>query len=241
MHFPLHPETPPEGMVLADYFSGRGFDFEAASARLRQLMADEGLPYDRGERSYNSRLAQELAAWAVEEHGREEIHNRLFKAYFVEQRNISAVEELGRGRRGGGPRRRRSTASRRGADPSFPGGRRLAALPPARGHRRAHLRHRRQGRGGSPTLRGPRRAGEAVRSFQAILRPPTGRDLRRPTRRRAVPSLRSVPLSRESTGSPRSTGGPAADRRGPSSPGVPGASSGGRPLHPRTAAGARTW
>lgn len=76
-------------MLLAEYFAKSSYDYEAASARLEALMEDEGLPYDRGERSYNSRLAQELAAWAVEEHGAEGIHQRLFQAYFVERQNIS--------------------------------------------------------------------------------------------------------------------------------------------------------
>jgi hypothetical protein len=43
--FPLHPETPPEGMTLEHLFAGRPFDLDAAKARLTALMAEQGLPY----------------------------------------------------------------------------------------------------------------------------------------------------------------------------------------------------
>jgi len=81
-------------VLLADYFAGKGYDFEAADARLRVLMKEEGLDYRRGDRTYNSRAAQELAAWASQVHGKEEIHDRLFRAYFVEQRDISDRAQL---------------------------------------------------------------------------------------------------------------------------------------------------
>jgi predicted DsbA family dithiol-disulfide isomerase len=81
-------------VLLADYFAGKGYDLEAADARLRELTEQEGLEYRRGERTYNSRAAQELAAWAEEVHGRGEIHDRLFRAYFVEQRDISDPDQL---------------------------------------------------------------------------------------------------------------------------------------------------
>ena len=94
MHLPLHPEIPAGGVLLADYFAGSGYDLEAADARLRVLMEAEGLEYRRGERTFNTLLAQELAAWAEEVHGKKGIHHRLFRAYFVEQRDISDLEQL---------------------------------------------------------------------------------------------------------------------------------------------------
>jgi predicted DsbA family dithiol-disulfide isomerase len=39
--------------------------------------------------TYNSRLAQELAKWADTQPGGEAIHDALFRAYFVEARDIS--------------------------------------------------------------------------------------------------------------------------------------------------------
>lgn len=81
-------------MLLARYFAQRSYDYEAASTRLRALMEREGLPYDRGEKTYNSRLAQELAVWAVEKRGVEDIHGGLFRAYFVERKDVSDPREL---------------------------------------------------------------------------------------------------------------------------------------------------
>jgi predicted DsbA family dithiol-disulfide isomerase len=93
-HFPLHPETPPEGVSLAQMFAGRGYDLAAMRARMSQLMAAEGLPYGDRSMTYNSRLAQELAVWAETCDGGAAIHDALFRAYFVDGRNIGDPEVL---------------------------------------------------------------------------------------------------------------------------------------------------
>jgi len=92
--FPLHPETPPEGMTLEQLFAGRAFDLEAAQARLTALMAEQGLPYGERTRTYNSRLAQELAKWAELQPGGEAIHDALFRAYFVDGVNLARIDNL---------------------------------------------------------------------------------------------------------------------------------------------------
>jgi len=56
--------------------------------RMKALMESEGLPYSRRTHTYNSRLAQELAKWADTKPGREGIHGALYRAYFVDLRNI---------------------------------------------------------------------------------------------------------------------------------------------------------
>ena len=88
VYFPLHPDTPAQGLLLKDLFAGRGFDLEAMHARMKGLMEMEGLPYERRTHTYNSRLAQELAKWADSQPGFEAIHQALYRAYFVESRNI---------------------------------------------------------------------------------------------------------------------------------------------------------
>src|SRR5215510_10033260 len=88
VYFPLHPDTPSEGLPLEQLFAGRGFDLDAMHQRMQGLMAAEGLPYGRRTHTYNSRLAQELAKWADSQPGFEAIDDALYKAYFVDGRNI---------------------------------------------------------------------------------------------------------------------------------------------------------
>jgi predicted DsbA family dithiol-disulfide isomerase len=92
--FPLHPETPVDGMTLEQLFAGRNMDIPAAQARMADLMAEEGLPYGRRTMTYNSRLAQELAKWAEKQPGGDRIHDELFRAYFVDNVNLGIIENL---------------------------------------------------------------------------------------------------------------------------------------------------
>ena len=94
VHFPLHPDTPAEGRSLEDLFRGRGYDIAKMQAQMRARMAAEDLPYGERKMTYNSRLAQELAKWADTQPGGEAIHDALFRAYFVDGRNIGDPREL---------------------------------------------------------------------------------------------------------------------------------------------------
>jgi len=89
-YFPLHPETPLDGLLLKDLFAGRNFDLEAAHARLKTLMDSEGLVFNQRSHTYNSRLAQELAKGFDQDNLRE----ALYKAYFEKGKNIGDVEVL---------------------------------------------------------------------------------------------------------------------------------------------------
>jgi predicted DsbA family dithiol-disulfide isomerase len=89
VHFPLHPDTPAEGRSLADLFAGRSVDRKAMHAQMKARMDAEGLPYGERTMTYNSRLAQELGKWADTQPGGEALHDALFRAYFVEARDIS--------------------------------------------------------------------------------------------------------------------------------------------------------
>ena len=88
VHFPLHPDTPQHGKSLAELFAGRGYDMAKMQAQMRARMDAEGLPYGDRKMTYNSRLAQELGSWAESQPGGEAIHDALFKAYFVDTKNI---------------------------------------------------------------------------------------------------------------------------------------------------------
>ena len=89
VHFPLHPDTPAEGRSLADLFAARNLDRKAMHAQMKARMDAEGLPYGERTMTYNSRLAQELGKWADTQPGGEALHDALFRAYFVEARDIS--------------------------------------------------------------------------------------------------------------------------------------------------------
>lgn len=81
-------------MTLKELFAGRNFDLQAAQDRMTELMREEGLPYGARTMTFNSRKAQELAAWAETQPGAGRIHDALFRAYFVDGRNIAEVETL---------------------------------------------------------------------------------------------------------------------------------------------------
>jgi predicted DsbA family dithiol-disulfide isomerase len=62
---------------------------------MKMNMDREGLPYNAERNmSYNSRLAQELSKWAESKGKADEIHAALFRAYFVDVKNIGKVEPL---------------------------------------------------------------------------------------------------------------------------------------------------
>ena len=94
MHFPLHPDTPVDGKSLADLFAGRGFDIAKKQAEMRERMEAEGLPYGNRTHTYNSRLAQEIGAWADTQPGGDAIHDAIFRAYFVDGKNIGDKDVL---------------------------------------------------------------------------------------------------------------------------------------------------
>ena len=94
VHFPLHPETPPGGRAMAEFYAQRGIDPEASYQRMKTLMDAEGLPYGRRTHTYNSRLAQELGKWADTQPAGAVIHDLLYRAYFVDGRNIGDIDVL---------------------------------------------------------------------------------------------------------------------------------------------------
>jgi predicted DsbA family dithiol-disulfide isomerase len=69
-------------------------DIQAMQVRMRGLMAQEGLPYGQRTKTFNSRLAQELGKWADIQPGGASIHEALFRAYFVDGKNIGSIDTL---------------------------------------------------------------------------------------------------------------------------------------------------
>lgn len=93
--FPLHPNTPEEGMSLNDLFAGQ-MDIEAMLARLKRVAAELELPFGDRSHTYNSRRAQELGKWAEEMGQGEAFHLAIYRAYFAEGADISRPEVLAR-------------------------------------------------------------------------------------------------------------------------------------------------
>lgn len=88
VHFPLHPDTPADGRALQDLFRSSPQSIAEKYARMKALMEAEGLPYAERSHTYNSRLAQELGSWADTVDSTGAIHDALYRAYFVDRRNI---------------------------------------------------------------------------------------------------------------------------------------------------------
>jgi len=96
--FPLHPETPAEGLTLEELFAGRPVDIKQVLANLNRTAKDLGLPFGKREMTFNSRLAQELAKMAEKQGCGEQFHMAAFRAYFADGLNIglqSTLVELG--------------------------------------------------------------------------------------------------------------------------------------------------
>ena len=92
--FPLHPETPEQGQTLEELFAGRCSDVKAAMLRIKRVADQVGLPMAERTKTYNSRLAQELAKWAESKGKDDQYHQAVFQAYYVGGSNIGKVDEL---------------------------------------------------------------------------------------------------------------------------------------------------
>ena len=92
--FPLHPDTPEEGLSLEELYAGRGVDIHKVRLRLKQVAQELGLPLGERKRTYNSRLAQELAKWAEAKGKGAPFDEAVFQAYFVDGKNIGKADEL---------------------------------------------------------------------------------------------------------------------------------------------------
>ena len=78
---------------MAEMF-GPGKDINAMNKRISGLMAEEGLPYGARSHTYNSRLAQELGTWADTQEGDDALHEKIYQAYFVDNKNVGDVDVL---------------------------------------------------------------------------------------------------------------------------------------------------
>jgi len=64
------------------------------NVRLKNAAKEAGLPFGHRTMTYNSRLAQELGKWAESKGFGDEFHNAVFKAYYVDGKNIGKIRIL---------------------------------------------------------------------------------------------------------------------------------------------------
>ena len=85
-------------MTLQELFAGRPINIEQVLDHLARVAAELGLPLGKREKTYNSRMAQELGKLAEQKGFGEQFHDAAFKAYFADGLNIgldSILLELG--------------------------------------------------------------------------------------------------------------------------------------------------
>ena len=63
-------------------------------SRLKKVAEELGLPLGKRKKTYNSRLAQELAKWAESKGRGDPFNEAVFRAYFVDGKNIGKVDVL---------------------------------------------------------------------------------------------------------------------------------------------------
>ena len=81
-------------MTIQELFPNLGDRINQLHAQMKERMDQEGLPYAPRERTFNTRLAQELAKWADSTTNSDPLHKALYEACFVQGRNIGNVAEL---------------------------------------------------------------------------------------------------------------------------------------------------
>jgi predicted DsbA family dithiol-disulfide isomerase len=59
-----------------------------------QVAREEGLPFGHRDKTYNSRLAQELGKWAESKGRGKAYHDAVFRAYFADGKNMGKISEL---------------------------------------------------------------------------------------------------------------------------------------------------
>ena len=97
--YQLDPTLPPEGKDRATYMNEKfgGADrAEAAYDRVRQAGREEGIPFafEKIEVSPNTLDAHRLILWSRSDDLQDDVVERLFRAYFVEGRNLAKSETL---------------------------------------------------------------------------------------------------------------------------------------------------
>lgn len=79
---------------MEDLYAGRGADPDEMYRQMKERMDAEGLPYGKRTHTFNSRKAQELGKWADTNENGDLLHDALYRAYFVDTKNIGDIDIL---------------------------------------------------------------------------------------------------------------------------------------------------
>ena len=80
--------------MLEQLFANSPVDIKEMMGYLRKTVAELELPFGKREKTYNSRLSQELGLWAESKNIGDVFHTAAFKAYFVDGKNIAKIKVL---------------------------------------------------------------------------------------------------------------------------------------------------
>jgi predicted DsbA family dithiol-disulfide isomerase len=90
--YELHPETPPEGVLLSERFKGR--DLSSFYEQLRFRGREVGVTFGNRKLLSNSRPALEASEFARDRGSYEAFQDNLFHAYFTEALDIGNLKVL---------------------------------------------------------------------------------------------------------------------------------------------------
>jgi predicted DsbA family dithiol-disulfide isomerase len=87
--FPLHPDIPAEGLLIADLFGNNTPLMIDKMQQLENKAFSLGLSLAKRKTISDTRLAQELAKWAETKGRLKEYHDAVYQAYFADGLNIA--------------------------------------------------------------------------------------------------------------------------------------------------------
>lgn len=100
--YELNDATPPEGIVLVDYYGVSQRKIALLQASIKRRAAEVGLPYNAPEVICSTRKAHLLGEYARAQGQLAPLHRALFRAHFVDGRNLADDEVLGKLAEGAG-------------------------------------------------------------------------------------------------------------------------------------------
>jgi len=92
--FPFRPDTPEEGLSLEACFSDDPLVVKERMRNLQETAESFALPFGSPHMIYNSRSAQELGLWAESKGKGDAFLKALYRAYFVDVKNIAKISIL---------------------------------------------------------------------------------------------------------------------------------------------------